>query len=339
MPYKGASRTRGNTRSLPAQWGGIVGERKFRAMNTDVRIIAVDWRQTELLADAERVFHDVEERFSRFRSDSELSAFNARRAPLVSASEQMIQLVDLAIYFHRRTNGMFDPAVLPALEAAGYDRSFERMAHDDPDAGAPRGVHPHAYSIAQVQLNRRTRTLTAPMGLRIDFGGIGKGYSVDIASQRLSATRDFLVDAGGDIFASGDGPGGDGWPIGIADPANGADLDVVVLRDQAIATSTTARRRWKRDGHWHSHIIDPRTGASTGSEVVSASVIATTATEADVYAKCALMLGSDAGRPFLKTNHAQGLLVLENGRVIRTAGWPGIAPPSNERTGELCIAD
>jgi thiamine biosynthesis lipoprotein len=210
---------------------------------------------------------------------------------------------------------------------------------DDPDARAPRGVPAHAFSIAQVQLDRRQRTLTAPTGMRIDFGGIGKGYAVDVASQRLSDTRDFLIDAGGDIFASGSGPGGDGWPIGIADPANGADLDVVVLRDQAIATSTTAQRRWKRGDRWRSHIIDPRTGASTGSEVVSASVIAGTATEADVYAKCALMLGAGDGRRFLETNRAQGLLVLDNSCVLRTSGWPGVAPQSSEGVRELCIAD
>ncbi len=338
MPNNGASRPRDAARSLPAQWGGIVGERKFRAMNTDVRIIAVDWRRSDMLADAESIFHEIEARFSRFLPGSELSAFNARTDDRVGVSAQMMQLFDLALYFNKRTDGLFDPAVLPALEAAGYDRSFERVVRDGPGARTPRSGQEHAFSIAQVQFDHRERMLTAPMGLRIDFGGIGKGYTVDVASQRLSDTRDFLVDAGGDIYASGNGPGGDGWPIGIADPANGTDLDVVVLRDAAIATSTTARRRWRRGGRWHSHIIDPRTGASTASEVVSASVIAGTATEADVYAKCALMLGTVEGRRFLETNRAQGLLVLDNGGVVRTPGWPGIAPQSSEGVRELCTA-
>jgi thiamine biosynthesis lipoprotein len=339
MPANGTSRPRDDLQSLPVQWGGIVGERRFRAMNTDIRIVAVDWRRAEVLGDAEDVFHEVEARFSRFQPDSELSAFNTRSEARIKVSTRMMQLVDLALYFSKRTHGMFEPAVLPALEAAGYDRSFERVIRDDPDAPAARDAGACGFSIAQVRLDRRDGTLTAPIGLRIDFGGIGKGYAVDIASERLSGTRDFLIDAGGDIFASGNGPDGNSWRIGIADPANDADLDIVVLRDQAIATSTTAKRRWKRGGRWHSHIIDPRTGASTGSEVVSASVIAETATEADVYAKCALMLGPDEGRRFLETNGAQGLLVLDNGSVVRTAGWPGIAPASNEGVRELCIAD
>ncbi len=338
MPNDGASRQRENDHMLPLPWGGIVGERKFRAMNTDVRIIAVDWRRSEMLADAERVFRDVEARFSRFRDDSELSAFNARTDSCVGVSSQMLQLLDLALFFHGRTNGLFDPAVLPALEAAGYDRSFERVPREGADTRASCGVQSHVTSIAQVQLDRRHGTVTAPAGLRIDFGGIGKGYAVDVASQRLATTRDFLVDAGGDIFASGNGPGGDGWPIGVADPASGSDIDVVVLRDRAIATSTTAARRWKRGGTWHSHIIDPRTGQSTGSAIVSASVIAGTATEADVYAKCALILGPGEGRRFLEARRARGLFVLDDGGVVRTAGWPGIAAESSERIGELCTA-
>jgi thiamine biosynthesis lipoprotein len=338
MPNNRIPDERETGRSLPLPWGGIVGERKFRAMNTDVRIIAVDWRRTELLADAERIFRDVEARFSRFRDDSELSAFNARTDNCVTISSQMLQLLDLALFFHARTSGVFDPAVLPALEAAGYDRTFERVARDGTDADAPQSVQQHATSISQVQLDRRHGTVTAPAGLRIDFGGIGKGYAVDVASQRLSSTRDFLIDAGGDIFASGNGPGGDGWPIGVADPASGTDIDVVVLRDRAIATSTTAARRWKRGNTWHSHIIDPRTGRSTGSAIVSASVIAGTATEADVYAKCALILGPGEGRRFIEAQRARGLFVLDDGSVMRTAGWPGIAAESSERIGELCTA-
>jgi thiamine biosynthesis lipoprotein len=320
-----------------AQWGGIVGQRTFRAMNTGVRIMAIDWRQSALLADAERVFHDVEARFSRFSPDSELSAFNTRSSQCVAVSMQMLQLFDLALFFHRRTGGLFDPAVLPQLEAAGYDRSFEQIARDDPDA--PRCLPVQPMSIAQVVLDRKRRTVTAPEGMRVDFGGIGKGYAVDVAVEKLRATDNFLVDAGGDIFASGDGPDGDGWPIGVADPVTGEDMDVVTLRDQAIATSTTAARRWRRGGAWRNHIIDPRTGESTRSAVLSASVIASTATEADIYAKCALMLGPGEGRRFLETQRVRGLLVLQDGSVMRSAGWPSIAPVRSEGSQEVCHAE
>jgi thiamine biosynthesis lipoprotein len=337
MDNKSARRLGNGSQPVQVQWGGIVGQRKLRAMNTGVRLLAIDWRQSALLADAERVFHDVEARFSRFSPDSELSAFNARDTECTAVSVQMLQLVDLALFFHRRTGGLFDPAILPLLEAAGYDRSFERVDRDG--AAAPRWLPGQQMSIAQVVLDRKHRTITAPAGMRIDFGGIGKGYAVDVAAEKLRATGSFLVDAGGDIFASGDGPDSDGWQIGVADPISGEDMDIVTLNDQAIATSTTAARCWKRDGAWRNHIIDPRTGESTRSAVISVSVIAPTATEADIYAKCALMLGPGEGRRFLETQRVRGLMVLQDGSVMRSAGWPSIAPIRSEGSVEVCHAE
>jgi thiamine biosynthesis lipoprotein len=168
------------------------------------------------------------------------------------------------------------------------------------------------------------RTVKAPAGLRLDLGGIGKGYAVDGAARALAPTADFLVDAGGDIFASGDGPAGDGWPVAVADPLReDADLGVVRLRDQALATSTVARRRWQRDGRWLHHLIDPRTGEPALSDAISVSVIAPSAVEADIFAKVALLLGSENGTHFLRAQGAQGLFIATDGSWRATAEWPG----------------
>lgn len=306
---------------FPRNWGGLVGRRRFRAMNTDIEIVAVDWRQSALLASAAQIFVDIEARFSRFRADSELSAFNDRAGEEVSISPQLLQIIERARYFNRLTGGVFDPAILPDLEAAGYDRSFELVA---PTAAAPaaRPVARHT-SFADVRIDRQQRTLTAPRDVRIDLGGIGKGHAVDAAAHTLTPARDFMINAGGDIFASGNASDG-GWPVAVADPADEQrDLDVVILRDEAIATSTTARRRWQRGDAWHTHIIDPRTRLSVENNVVSVSVIAPTATEADVFAKTALLMGAGDGSRFLEKRNTSGLFVLSDGAVHRTAGWPG----------------
>jgi thiamine biosynthesis lipoprotein len=301
---------------------GLVARRRFRAMNTDVEIVAVDWRQSALLASAAQIFVDIEARFSRFRADSELSLLNARAGEDTAVSPQLLQIIERAIYFHRLTGGVFDPAILPDLEAAGYDRSFELVS---PTAAALAARHaPRHASIADVRIDRQRRALTAPRDVRIDLGGIGKGHAVDAAAHALTPARDFMINAGGDIFASGNSSEGHGWPVAVSDPADEQrDLDVVILRDEAIATSTIARRRWQRGDAWHTHIIDPRTGLSVDNDVVSVSVIAPTATEADVFAKTALLLGAGDGTRFLDKRNTSGLFVLSDGAVHRTAGWPG----------------
>jgi thiamine biosynthesis lipoprotein len=97
----------------------------------------------------------------------------------------------------------------------------------------------------------------------------------------------------------------------------------VRLRYQALATSTVARRRWQRDGRWLHHLIDPRTGEPALSDAISVSVIAPTAVEADVFAKVALLLGSENGIHFLHGQGVQGLFVATDGSWQATAGWPG----------------
>jgi thiamine biosynthesis lipoprotein len=307
---------------FPQSWGGLVGRRRFRAMNTDVEIVAVDWRQSALLVSAAQIFVDIEARFSRFRADSELSLLNARAGEAVAVSPQLLQIIERAIYFNRLTGGVFDPAILPDLEAAGYDRSFELVSPTAPTRAARPAVR-HA-SIADVRIDRQRRALTAPGDVRIDLGGIGKGHAVDAAAHALTPARDFMINAGGDIFASGNASGGAGWPVAVSDPADEQrDLDVVILRDEAVATSTIARRRWQRGDAWHTHIIDPRTRLSVDNDVVSVSVIAPTATEADVFAKTALLMGAGDGSRFLEKRNTSGLFVLSDGAVHRTAGWPG----------------
>jgi thiamine biosynthesis lipoprotein len=291
-------------------------------MNTDIQLFSRDDQSPELLDRAERVFHEVESRLSRFRSDSELSLLNNRSGSEVTVSPQFFQVLALALHYHRVTGGIFDPAVLPALEAAGYDRSFESVPRSSAAPEPSGGTSGKRHSIAALQLDPRGRTVTAPSGLRIDLGGIGKGYAVDLAACVLEPGHDFMIDAGGDIFASGDGPEGRGWPVAVASPYKPQE-DVAVLRlhDQALATSTTAVRRWQRGGSWINHIIDPRSGQPAENGTVSVSVVAPTATRADVYAKTALLLGPKDGRLFLEAQQTPGLFVLSDGTYRETRDW------------------
>jgi thiamine biosynthesis lipoprotein len=300
----------------------LLGRWPFRAMNTDVTLFTRDWPGPEPLVAAEWVFHQIEARFSRFRPDSELSLLNASAGAEVSVSPELFRLLELSRRFHDLSGGVFDPAVLPELEAAGYDRSFEQVPPSS--LAAPPSRLRAAGSIVDVRLDGERCSVRAPAGVRIDLGGIGKGWAVDEAARALASAGNYLVDAGGDIFASGDGPDGPGWVVGVADPwREGEDLTLVQLSDQALATSTVARRRWQRGGRWLHHLIDPRTGEPVENDVISVSVIAPRAVEADVFAKVALLLGHEDGERFLSDRGAGGLFVRSDGRWETTRDWPG----------------
>ena len=325
MPDHTTTRTRRPERTteplaLPTSWGDLQIARHFRAMNTDIDLYAMQPRVAPLLAEAEQMFHEVESQFSRFDPSSELSRFNARVGTKVDASPAFIDLLRRARDMHRRTGGVFDPGVLRDLVAAGYDRSFEQIAGD---TALPIEASRHQpASIADIAIDGTT--IVAPAGLTIDFGGIGKGYAVDGAAARMRDARDFLLSAGGDMRASGHGPGGDGWLVSVAPTPGDAPFSIIHLHDEALATSTTALRNWRRAGAQLHHIIDPRTHRPAMAGVRAVSVIAPTTVEADVFAKTALILGIAEGLAFLDAQRTPGFFVRDDATCVQSADWPGL---------------
>jgi thiamine biosynthesis lipoprotein len=232
----------------------------------------------------------------------------------------MLALLEECLRLHRRTGGIFNPLVIESLEAAGYDMSFEQLAARGPIQMSPGVVAP---SLECLDLHAGRQAATLPLGLRLDLGGFGKGYAVDHAVALLPAGANFLIDGGGDIYAAGFAPQGGPWRVDVVHPiAPDEVICNVALSDGGIATSWATKRRWRVTGGWAHHLIDPRTGRPAESGVIGATVIAPTTVEADVFAKCALILGPKDGPAFLDTQGVHGLLVLADGSIQRTAYWP-----------------
>ncbi len=252
--------------------------RTFRAMGTEVELLLDPLPGIEsepALVAAEAEFHRLEALLSRFRPDSELSRLNA--AGELDAGPELREVVALALAARERTGGRFDPTVHDAVVAAGYDRSFERVEADGP--ARPTG----AACGGAVEIEGGTIRLGP--GVRLDLGGIGKGYAVDRACDVLAAAGPCLVSAGGDLAVRGGA-----WPVGVTDELT------VELTEGALATSGRDRRRWLSGGEERHHLIDPATGRPAESELVRATVWADTAAEAEVLAKAAF-LGAEINVP------------------------------------------
>ncbi len=300
----------------------LVAKRAFRAMNTSVEVTLRDWSRGDLLDRIEHFFRRFETRFSRFLPDSELSELNAGTGRQQSVSLEMLDLLLESKRLHALTGGVFDPAILAALESAGYDRSFDFVERESALPTVTQTSHHPTF--ADIAIDAKSQTAMLPTDLRLDFGGIGKGYAIDRADEMLNGAGPSLVSAGGDLFGRGDGPYGDGWLIAVTSP-QGDEIDRIVLHDEAVATSTVALRAWNRAGRTMHHIINPTTGQPADTGLTSVTVVARTASDADVFAKTALILGLDEGRRFLQQQEAQALFVLDRGDVIATDRWPGNA--------------
>ena len=154
----------------------------------------------------------------------------------------------------------------------------------------------------------------------IDLNAVVKGMAMDLAARELAPFRDFVIDAGGDVLASGTNPRGEPWTIGIRHPREpGRVLQALEAHDVAVCTSGDYERlRLDGDGH---HLMDPRSGRSATS-LASATVIASSAMVADALSTAAFVLGPVEGIALLERHGVEGLLVTPALERFATTGFP-----------------
>jgi thiamine biosynthesis lipoprotein len=284
-------------------------------MNTDVRLVVADGPEAAAaLERAAAEFARYERCLSRFDPASELSALNRTGGRPVAVSPLLFEALAAARSLLLETAGLYNPAVLPALEAAGYDRSFDRLqpaeSGSDVTPGDARSGAVLRPPAEPYQLDGRSREVRLAPYVRLDLGGIGKGLAVDAAAEELAGQVSFLVDAGGDIRVGGTSPDDGPWGIAVQHPVDlDRDIAVLAVSDCAVATSSVGRRRWVQDGAVRHHLIDPRTGLSAASDVTAATVIAPRCAPAEVWAKAVVIAGAVEGFALLARNGIAGLVV------------------------------
>ena len=280
----------------PADDDGPLGtvRRSFRSMGTTVTVIGpapapgTRWTAVERAAgEVERIFVREDERFSRFRHATEISRVNARAGRWTRVSPPFLEVLGLSLEAAELTGGLFDPTVLPALLAAGYDRDFDEVI-----AGARLAVNPPRPCGRWRDIEVRDREVRFPPDVALDFGGIAKGWTVDVAARRIRRLLPWaVVDAGGDLAVVGRPPGC-GLPIGIEHPEDRRrELLRVELAKGALATSSVRVRSWGPGLHY---LIDPRVGVPAATGVIQATAWAGTCAAAEIGAKWALLGGEAA---------------------------------------------
>ncbi len=299
----------------------------------DIEILAGD---DDLVDRAVDRLAELEQLWSRFIPGSELSRLNAAKGAR-SVGPDTALLVELAALAWSRTGGRFDPTTGPALVAAGYDRSFDRLestARDlpgqgrDPSAvGESSGSAP-APGCAGVSVVADLGVVHLPDGVTIDPGGIGKGLAADLVATELvdGGADGALVSVGGDLRVRGRAPHG-GWAVEL-DHGDGPFARIGVI-DGAVATSSVLKRRWRAvDGTAH-HVIDPRTGRPTSGRALACTVVAGEAWWAEALATAVLVAwdepdGEESARELLGDDVAavvtttRGRLSIGSAEVIET---------------------
>lgn len=294
----------------------------FSAFTTTIDLIGVDVSQREMdaaLDYGQALAEEWNATFSRFRPESEITRLNARDGAITRVSDDLYWMIACARDAWVSTGGWFDPTILPALEAAGYDRDIA-LVHDRLATGAT--VTP-APGMGEVFLDPIAVTVQLPPGLRLDLGGIAKGAFVDRLATALMTWPGGCVNAGGDLRVWGLSPSGPLWLVGIEDPLRlGTDLLTAEVQDAragCVATSTTVKRRWQTAGGHAHHLIDPVSGVPALGTLLSCSVLASTTAQAEIGTK-ALFMAATHELPLSFPDCAEAVLIDQTGRVTFIPG-------------------
>jgi len=271
----------------------------------------------DLIAQVLDEYRRIDRLMSTYRPDSEISHINdvAADAP-VTVGVELFSLIAKSLDLSAASHGAFDIS----YESVGYLYDFRAGLHPDAAAIAARI---DAVDYRQIELDRTARSVHfGRPGMRINLGGIAKGYAVEQGARILRAAgiESALLNAGGDTRVIGDRHG-QPWIVGIRHPRLEDEFATrLPLIDEAISTSGDYERFFEEDGHRYHHIINPRTGEPTET-VLSASVIGPDATLTDGLSTTVFVLGAQAGIALIEAYPGYEAIVVEpTGRLVYSSG-------------------
>jgi thiamine biosynthesis lipoprotein len=322
----------------PASASRHLLERTHQTMGTELRVTAStedDARAEAATAAVFREFDRLDDMMSVWKQGSDIARLNAAAGErAVAVSPETREVLRIARTISEQTDGTFD--ITFAALSGLWKFDYQDKDGSIPDAREIRKRLP-LVNFRDLIVDDGARTaMLRRKGMRVNLGGIGKGYAVDRAVDilRRSGLRDFMIQAGGDMYvagARGDRP----WRVGIRDPRGPADriFAALDLSDATFSTSGDYERFFMKDGVRYHHIIDVRSG-EPARLCRSVTLVTDRAVIADALAKGVFILGPDAGMALIeRTPGVQGVIVSAKNELSISSGLRKrlilVAPPTD----------
>jgi len=278
----------------------LVVEKRFKALGTDIYFQLVCNESLKEAAEKDLValrdfYLSAEHIFSRFEENSELNQLNNSLGKFSKASSHFLAVAKKILHYHDLSEGLFDPRVITILEQIGYAKDFgqvENLLSIREEKAIPK-INAHRLEDDLVIWDEEIS-----FNARMDFAGIAKGYITDNAGEMLKqfGWKNFLIDSGGDMLAWGKDKKGEDWKIDIEGIAE--EKILLILKNEAVATSGIGKRKWQRGEKRFHHLVDPQAPESFSFDLQSVTVMARTVVEADFWAKVLFIKGRENGKKF-----------------------------------------
>lgn len=301
-------------------------ERARVSMGAEVHLTAWTADERNALATFEHIFQDfdyLDRLLSVWHPDSKVSQINAAAGrEAVTVPGDVIEVLQAARQVSDWTNGKFDVTF-------GALSGLWKFDHDQDDRiPSPREVAARLplidYRAVDIDPGAGT-VLLRRSGMRMHLGGIGKGFAVDRAAAmfRAHGIRDFLIQSGGDLYASGR-RGDRAWRAGLQDPRGQSIFAALELHDETFSTSGDYERFFMQDGRRYHHILDPDSGQPAAAGARSVTIVAGRATLADALSTGVFIMGPAAGMALIeRLPDVEGVIVSDRNEVLVSSGLRG----------------
>ena len=265
----------------------------------------------ELLA---RCAH-YENLLSKTIDTSDVSRINRSEGEPVQVDAETWQILKRAREISDLTEHAFSVTIAPLTAMWDFTGGTKRMPTDEARLAALPLVDDDKLVLGD------DNTVTLPAGMEIDLGGIAKGYIADrLAEEVRGRVTGALLDFGGNVYAVGCKPDGSVFRVGVRDPWNTATQRAIInVEDKTVVTSGTYERYFELDGVTYHHILDPQTGSSAVTDLVSATIVSESSMDADAFATACIVLGREKAMAMLEANGLDGLLIDVDGNVYPTS--------------------
>jgi FAD:protein FMN transferase len=261
---------------------------------------------------------DINQSMSTYRSDSQISRFNALKKAneKFAVSEDLLEVLLVSRTVFQLTNGAWDGTVNPLVSLWGF--MSEKLPTKIPDKNEINKILPQ-IGFDKIIISKDGYILKKNPEISLDLASIAKGHGVDRVSELLlhNGFKNFIVEIGGDLYVQGKNKEGVPWRAGINMPDKNAPFDkvykIITLTDMAMATSGDYRNLIEIEGQRYPHVIDPKTGYPVQTQVVSATIIAQTCTFADGLATAAMVMGPEKSIDLInRLKNVEGLIIVRN---------------------------
>jgi thiamine biosynthesis lipoprotein len=307
----------------PATMQEFSGERHIMDTLIHITVYSEDKEKGQkALEEAFNTFERIHNTTNRFQKNGQTPTAsndvvkineNAGTKP-IAVSADTINMIERSNYFAGATGGAFDVTVGPVMDLWGFGKVEQHVPSDEE---INRALSLVDYRKVQVDRNNMTVFLSQP-GMSLDLGGVAKGYATDEAVKvlRQIGIQHAIINAGGNVYALGSKPDGSPWRVGVQDPRGEKGIIAVLnLKDKAAVTSGDYERYFEQAGVRYHHIVNPATGKQA-RDVMQATVVSDSATDADILSTTLFVLGAKKGLSFVKELPGTGAIFVDAGRQV-----------------------